>query len=311
MENTVLPTFIIIGAGKSGTTALHHLLNTHPEVYMTPVKETNFFELEGKPIISDPKDDPDRLYHYPQSVNTWEDYKNLFKEAGDVKAIGEASPMYLYGKDAAKNIKEKLPNVKIIATLREPVDRLYSRWLHLLRDGNDPIGDFEDCLDKKSIWWKRNDLVREGFYGTNIKRYIDLFPESQLKIFLYDDLRNKPDTVMKELFDFIGVDSKFEPPVDREYNVSGKPKNSFIDNLIGTNSVLINTAKKVAPSITNQFKDGRAKQWLTKLRKKNMDRPEIKKDFKLKLFNEVYYDEIDKLEKLINKDLSAWKNKYK
>jgi hypothetical protein len=308
--SNLLPSFIIIGAGKSGTTALHHFLSVHPEVFMTPVKETNFFELEGLPTHTDPADDPDRLYHYPQSINNWSDYKALFAQAIDVKAIGEASPMYLYGKRAPQHIHEKLPNVKLIAILREPVDRLYSRWLHLLRDGNDPIGNFEGCLNRDSIWWKRNDLVQEGFYGTHLARYVELFPNDQLKIFLHDDLKHNSSKVMKELFDFIGVDSSFQAPLEREYNVSGKPKNSAVDRLIGSNSFVIQTAKKIAPSLVDQFKDGKAKQWLTNLRKKNMDRPTIDKAFKQQLFNEVYADEIDKLEQLIGRDLSHWKTKY-
>jgi hypothetical protein len=310
MKNSLLPTFIIIGAGKSGTTAVYHFLNEHPEVFMSPVKETNFFELEGKPIGTDSEEDPYNLYHYPQSINTWKAYKKLFKDAKSNQAIGEASPMYLYGERSAGHIKDKLPDVKLIAILREPVDRLYSRWLHLLRDGNESIGDFKDCLNKSSIWWKRNDLVTEGFYGTNLKKYTDLFPTSQLKVLLYDDFKENPEGFLKEIFEYIGVDSSFEPSLDREYNVSGKPKNPIVDNLIGTDSFLVKTAKKIAPSATEQLKKGMAKQMLTSLRKKNMERPKIQKKFKLKLFNEVYLEEIEKLEKLINRDLTSWKTKY-
>jgi len=310
MTKTLLPSFIIIGAGKSGTTALHHFLSEHPEVFMTPVKETNFFELEGMPVLSDPTDDPERLYHYPQSINNWNDYNALFAQAGDVKAIGEASPMYLYGKRAPQHIHDKLPNVKLVAILREPVDRLYSRWLHLLRDGNDPIGSFEGCMDRESIWWKRNDLIQEGLYGTHIKRYVDLFTPDQLKIFLHDDLKHNPQQVMKELFEFIGVDPGFQAPLEREYNVSGKPKNSLVDRLIGSNSILIQSAKRIAPGVVNQIKDGKAKQWLTAMRKQNMDRPAIDKAFKNTIFQEVYADEVDKLEALIQRDLTHWKTKY-
>jgi hypothetical protein len=306
----LLPTFILIGAGKSGTTALHHFLNQHPDVFMTPVKETNFFELEGRPIVSDPKTDPDRLYHYPQSINNWEDYKGLFADSGKVKAIGEASPMYLYGKRAPEHIKERLPNVKLIAILREPVDRLYSRWTHLLRDGNDPIGPFEGCLNHDSIWWKRNDLVTEGFYGTNIKRYFDLFPKEQIKVFLHDDLRNDSEKVMRELFAFIGVDSDFKADLEREYNVSGKPKNKLIDTLIGSNSILIKSVKAIAPGLIDALKEGAAQKLLTNLRKKNMERPDVDKAFKYKLFNEVYAQEVNLLEEVIGRDLTHWKNKY-
>lgn len=310
MEKSLLPTFLIIGAGKSGTTAMYEFLNMHPEVHMSSIKETNFFELEGKPLILDPKDDPERLFHYPQSVNKWEDYKALFKDAGDKKEIGEASPMYLYGKRAPKHIKKELPNVKLIAILREPVDRLYSRWLHLLRDGNEDIGDFEGCIDRSTLWWRRNDLIKEGFYGTHLKRYTDLYPDSQIKVFLYDDFKDNNQAIMEEVFEFIGVDSSFTLPPETEFNVSGKPKNPLIDKLIGTNGIIIKTAKKIAPSLLESLKNGKAKQFLTKLRKKNMARPEISNKFKLRLFNEVYLEEVELLEKLIKRDLTFWKTKY-
>jgi hypothetical protein len=310
MTNSPLPTFLIIGAGKSGTTAVYEFLDMHPEVFMSKIKETNFFELEGKPVIIDPKDDPENLFHYPQSINNWEDYKNLFKDAGQKKARGEASPMYLYGKRAPMHIKEKLPDVKLIAILREPVDRLYSRWLHIIRDQNETIGDFKGCLDKTSIWWRRNDLIKEGFFGTNLKRYFDIFPKSQLKVLIYDDLKENPEAVMKEIYEFIGVHPSFKPDLGREYNVSGKPKNPIIDKLIGTNGIIIKAAKKIAPSLMEKLKNGKAKQFLTNLRKKNMERPDVGNDFKLKLFNEVYLKEVELLEKLIDRDLTSWKTRY-
>ena len=304
----ILPNFIIIGAGKSGTTALHNYCHAHPEVFMTGVKETNFFELEGKPIESNSISDPERLYHYPQSINNWEDYKNLFKEVENEIAYGETSPMYLYGKRAPFHIREKLPYVKIIAILREPVNRLYSRWLHLLRDGNDPIGDFENSMDKSSIWWRRNDLVTEGFYFDHLKRYYELFPKEQIKVFLYDDLRQDSSKVMRELFDFIGVDSNFVPDLDREYNVSGKPKNAILDKLVGANSILIKTAKSVAPGLVEKLKESSGvNKVLLDVRKQNMERPDISMAFKKQLYDSVYKSQIEQLETLIDRDLSKWK----
>lgn len=305
-----LPTFIIIGAGKSGTTALHNYCEAHPQVFMTSVKETNFFELEGHTINHNQEDDPEQLFHYPQSITTWEDYRNLFSEVTNEVALGETSPMYLYGKRAPQHIKEKLPDVKLIAILREPVNRLYSRWTHLLRDQNDPVAnmDFSQALDKDTLWWKRNDLVREGMYYTHISRYFELFDRSQLKVFLFDDLRNNSELVMQELFDFIGVDSSFKPDLDREYNVSGKPKNPIVDSLIGTNSILINTAKKLAPGLVEKIKQsGQAQKMLTDVRKKNMEKPVVSDDVNAAIYKKYYQEEVEKLEGLLQRDLSKWK----
>lgn len=303
-----LPTFVIIGAGKSGTTAIHEYCDQHPEVFMTRVKETNFFELEDQKISYTVKEDPERLHHYPQSINNLEDYKNLYLEAeGTEKALGETSPMYLYGKRAPTNIKKNVPEIKIVAILRQPIDRLYSRYLHLSRDGHQPTEHFEDALDQSTIWWKRNDLVTEGFYYTHLKRYYDLFNEKQIKIFLYEDLRQDSERIMRELFDFIGVDSTFRPSLETEYNVSGKPKNPIIDKLIGSNSILIKTAKSIAPNLISRLKNSPAAQkQLTDLRKKNLDRSKLSAEIRNRFLDEVYGDEIQKLSKLLARDLSHW-----
>tara|TARA_Y100000768_G_C23938599_1_gene663900 strand:+ start:316 stop:1245 length:930 start_codon:yes stop_codon:yes gene_type:complete len=303
-----LPTFVIIGAGKSGTTAIHEYCDQHPEVFMTAVKETNFFELEGKKINYTPEEDPERLHHYPQSINNPEDYKALYRAAqGNEKAYGETSPMYLYGKNAPANIKKYVPEAKIIAILRNPVDRLYSRFLHLSRDGNEPTKNFEDALDQSTIWWRRDDLVKEGFYYTHLKRYYELFEPNQIKVFLYEDLKKDSDQLMRDLFTFIGVNPDFKPQLDVEYNVSGKPKNPLIDKLIGANSILLRTAKTVAPGIISKLKgSAQAQKMLTDIRKKNLDRSPLSTEVKGKLIEEVYKDEITKLGQLIHRDLSKW-----
>ena len=165
----------------------------------------------------------------------------------------------------------------------------------------------EEAEKKKE---QEEEVVTEGFYGSNIKRYFDLFPKEQIKVFLHDDLRNDSEKVMRELFDFIGVDSDFKADLEREYNVSGKPKNKLMDTLIGSNSVLIKSVKAIAPGLIDALKEGAAQKVLTNLRKKNMERPDVDKAFKHKLFNEVYAQKVNLLEEVIGRDLTHWKNKY-
>ncbi|WP_224997459.1 sulfotransferase [Cesiribacter sp. SM1] len=310
--NSLLPTFLIIGAGKSGTTSLHKYLDQHPEVFMCPVKETNFFELEGEELVRSRKQDPERFKHYPQSVTVWEEYVKLFNQATRAKAIGETSPMYLYGKRSPENIRKYLPEAKLIVILREPTSRLYSRYLHLARDGRLPTPNFEDALDKNNtVWWTRNDLVQEGFYYKHLSRYFEFFPREQIKIFLYEDLQKNPVKVMKELFGFIGVDDSFQPNMEVTYNLSGKPKNGFINSLIGADGVLIKSAKAVLPGgVVKLLKKSTASQKMVQnIRKKNLERPPVTPEVKKRFYSEVYADDIDKLEKLINRDLSRWKPK--
>ncbi len=302
----VWPNFIIIGAGKSGTTTIYEYLKQHPQVFMSEVKETNFFALEGKEVKAI-DDSEGQMEHYPWAINNEKDYLALFDKVTNEKAIGEVSPMYLYNELAPVNIHNKLPNVKLIAILRQPVERLYSRYMHLARESREPSKDFADALNENSIWWKRNDLVTEGFYGTYLKRYFKLFSPNQIKVFLYDDLRKNEAEVIKELFSFIGIDDEFVPTVGEEFNKSGRIKNRKLDLLIGQNSILVKGAQKISPSIVKKVKESEGlKRTINRLRNKNLEKAPLSKELKSEMTNSIYKNEILKLQDLINRDLSHW-----
>lgn len=299
------PNFLVIGAGKSGTTSLYEYLNEHPEVFMSPVKETNFFALQGEQLV-DQKDDPEQMSHYPWSVTDYESYKDLFKDVTNEKAIGEVSPMYLYSKKAVVNIKERMPNVKLIAILRQPTDRLYSRYLHLARESRTPTSSIADALNKDSIWWKRNDLIQEGFYHAHLKKYYALFPKEQIHVILYDDFRTNPKAVIRDIYQFIGVDSSYAPSMNTDFNVSGFVANKKLDNIIGQNSTVKSWITKASPALTRYMSGNKTiKSWVNQMRNKNLKRPALSKTLKLQI-NEIYRSEIDKLQSLISKDLSHW-----
>jgi len=118
----VRPNFIIIGAGRAGTTSLYHYLRQIPQVFMSPIKETNFFafqegvsdvEAEIRPVTGD---------LFP--IRRREDYLALFAEAGDAVAVGEASPLYMFSPGTAQRMKDALPKARIIAVLRDPAVKL-------------------------------------------------------------------------------------------------------------------------------------------------------------------------------------------
>ena len=110
------PTFMIIGAARSGTTALYDLVRQHPQVFMSAIKEPNYFAFEGEPLDWE---GPGKEF-VNNSVARWEDYCALFAPAPDNTARGEASPLYLWSPDAAQRIKARLPDVRMIAVLRNP-----------------------------------------------------------------------------------------------------------------------------------------------------------------------------------------------
>jgi len=302
----IWPNFLIIGAGKSGTTSLDFYLEQHPEVFMSPVKEPNFYgyELHQETDFSSA---PDELAYYQQSVTDKASYLQLFSEVESEKAVGEISNTYLYHKNACTRIKKYIPEAKLIAIFRQPAERLYSRYLHLARDNRLPTENFADCLDKSTIWWQRNDLVKEGFYYRHLSKFYDEFPKDQIKVFLYDDLKNDTAGLMREIFEFLGVDPGFSPDTSVKYNSSGFVKSKNYDKVFGYNGLIRQTAKKLVPGRIYQTlrRNPVAQKALTKVREKNLHKPKLSPELKREVTN-IYREDIEKLSALVEKDLSHW-----
>jgi len=295
--NARVPNFLIIGAGKSGTTSLSNYLNQHPEIFISTKAEPNFFVYEGKEDASG-------------VITSWDDYLSTYSGSTPNQKLGEASPMYLYSPEAPDCIKKHIPNVKLIAILRHPIDRLYSRHMQLVRLGQNPSNDIEEAFDKKSIWWKRPDLISEGYYSTYLKRYYERFNADNIKIFLYEDYENNPQQMYSEICDFIDVNSSFSPDFKIRMNQSGQIKNPIFDQVIGENSKLKNFVKSKFPALFNKFRSTPiAVRKLNQLRRLNLDRRDIDSQLRNKLTEYIYKDEILALQDLIGRDLSTWLNK--
>ncbi|NOY52921.1 MAG: sulfotransferase domain-containing protein [Deltaproteobacteria bacterium] len=220
----MLPNFLIIGAQKSGTTSLYHYLRQHPEIYMSPEKEPRFFAFEG-----------DKSGRYPYtSLKT---YEKLFDNVQSEKAVGEGSTYYLFSRKAPSRIKHYIPDIKMIAVLRNPIERAYSQYLFLIREGREQRTDFRqviqdekylmDTAPTKSIYLAR------GLYGEQIQRYLALFSKEQLRIYLYDHFKTQPLSILQDIFSYLSVDTEFVPDISLNYNVSVIPRNKTIHLLLG------------------------------------------------------------------------------
>ena len=179
-----MPNFIIIGSGKCGTTSLYHYLNQHPDIFMSPMKETNFFSFEEKQLDFRGIGDYELT---SSSVTKLKDYEDLFKSVTNEHAIGEASPVYIYDENTPTRIKNYIPNAKIIAILRDPSDRAFSNYMSRFAKGFEPITDFSTALAmedkrKKDNWSFMFHYRSQGFYYSMLKRYYDLFDADQIKI---------------------------------------------------------------------------------------------------------------------------------
>jgi hypothetical protein len=302
-----IPDFLVIGAGKSGTTSVDKYLSQHPDIFVPKSKEPNFFGYENMKV-EDFNGNQEEIAHFKRSVTRLEDYLKIFEEAKPHQIKGETSNTYMYHEQAPEKIKYYNPDVKLIAVLRQPAGRLYSRYLHLARENRTPTKNFSDCLDRSSIWWKRNDLIKEGFYYKNLYKYYELFPKENIRVYLYEDLQSNPLKVMQDIYGFLGVDATFSPDVTVRYNESGFVKNKFLNKIYGQGGFISRSIRAILPTTLVQKLRGNLalKKKMFALRSKNLDRPGMDPAIRKTLTFDVYQEDIKNLEKLIGRDLGNW-----
>lgn len=301
-----MPNFLVIGAAKAGTTALYHYLNQHPEIYMSPVKETNFFALEGEELnFCGPGDQAVlRRSKIVSSVTSIEEYRGLFGRVSGEKAIGEASPLYLYSPKAPERIRHYIPEAKLIAVLRNPVERAYSNFLMMIRYGSrEPITDFSRALQEeerriKDNWEHTWHYKRMGFYHAQLKRYFDTFDRDQIRVYLYEDLTDKSDGVLQHIFRFLDVDDTFSPDMSSRHNVSGIPKNKALHDFLRKKHPIKSILKPLTP-------EGLRQRIITSLQNRNLEKPPLSPEVRRQLV-EAYREDILKLQDLIQRDLTKW-----
>ncbi len=294
MNDVKLPNFLLVGAPKSGTTSLYYYLVDHPQVFMSKLKEPHFFSKPCKKLpFKGPKDETLGSTMYMNL--TWEDYINLFRGASKYEAVGEASADYLYYfKCSIENIKKYLGNPRIIIILRNPIERAFSAYLHMVRDGREYLS-FREALEeetyrKEKNWdfmWLYTDV---GFYYEQVKAYIENF--SHVKIFIYEDLKNNPINFIGELYKFLGIDSNFLPNLEKRYNVGGVPRSWY--KLFIQRNPIKRFAKKFTPEKLEMI-----------LKKVGLLKPEMCLEDK-EYLKEIFKNDILKLQDLINRDLSFW-----
>lgn len=300
---TKLPNFLIAGMAKCGTSSLANYLQQHPDIFISARKEPRFFTSQDKEIfpLHGPKDDAVMDWYVPELEN----YKGLFKEA-DCKAIGEASADTVYfHKHTIPLIKEHLGNPKIIIILRNPVKRAFSAYQHLKRDLRDPL-DFENALEAepervRANWELIYHYKTASLYYEPVKAFLENF--DQVKVVLNEDLAKNPQSVLKECFEFLGVDESFEVDTSMKLNPSGIPKNRFVHDFLWKESKLKSAIRPLLRMFVRQ--QTLRKKIANKLIAKNLDKLQMSKDTEDRL-KSFFKEDTFKTSQLINKDLTAW-----
>ena len=306
MVNRGIPNFLIVGAEKAGTTALYSYLTLHPEICMSKVKEPNFFsedvvpEKHQKHLINPPRqillNPTGTPYEHFSFVRDLDLYISLFEDCGQAKAVGEASTTYLYSEVAAEKIWKFNPHMKIVAILRNPLERAFSAYRMDVSIGR-VIDPFDVAIRKH---WR---YIERGQYYRQLQRYIRLFPKDQIHIILYEDFVAHVDDVLRNLFQFLDVSTESAIfSMKLWVNNTQKPRKPLLNYLLyqsGIKSLISRYApgglKKLGKTLYYRAKDQTTKS----------SKPPLSKEARI-LFAQHLLEDVEMLSREFKLDLSSW-----
>jgi len=235
--------FLVVGAAKSGTTALHRYLGQHPRIFLPEVKELHFWEQNRNPNRAI------RRFSRPYTVpTTLLGYLSWFDSAAEGQVVGEVCPSYLFYHDLTiASLRDYHPaweRVKIVIILRDPIDRIFSQYRHVRRKGIDPENlDLAASIRREPL---RRDCLEVtcglqylgmSMYYAQVKAFLDSFDD--VRVYLYQDLRDDAPGLLADLFRFLGVDEGPATAIDttRRVNVTkgrAVPRSAFHRRLYET-----------------------------------------------------------------------------
>lgn len=224
-----LPDFIIGGAMKSGTTTLHQILASHPDVGLAH-DELGFFDMDS--LLQHPDfnfyDKGLKAWLSPSMAQApeilWNWYYSQFDSLRDsVKLIGEDSTTYLASSLAAERIAGQNKPIKLIFILRQPTKRSISHYLHLLKSGR-AIYSLEDTIN-----YLPDTILRRSLYKTQLESYYRLIPAEQIKVIIFEEFIKNPATTIKDICKFLGI--AFEKLHLKDLEIHANPTKT--PNLIG------------------------------------------------------------------------------
>jgi hypothetical protein len=288
------PTFLVIGAQKCGTTSLYEYLGQHPEVFMSPVKELRYFSGEAASKDAAAIDGP--------VIPDFSTYCEYFEGAAKHQAAGEVSPSYIFYPGTAKHIHRHLPNVRLIAILRDPVERAFSEYWHHWKMGRRLKKDFlgfmlSENVDAEPQLSEYQDCVRRGLYHRQLKPYFRLFDRHQILILLHEDLKANTEALMQRVYEFIGADTGFAPKTSRAYNRGRMPRRDW--------KYLVSRVGEWWINQRNTEESTRIRYRRRIRRTLNLKRKFVSEKQRDEL-SDLFIDDIKRLECMIGRDLGHW-----
>jgi hypothetical protein len=272
------PSFLGIGATKAGTSSLRHYLKQHPEIFIPDdYKEPGYFCRGG--------DDSSIFYR----VKTPEAYYGMFRGVRDAQAWGEITPHYLGSPYAAQNIRDEVPEARLIVSIRNPVERAFSLYQMNLRNTNHNRGvPFLEAV--------ANDRWTQSPYFEDLSRFYRRFPREQILLILFDEFSTDPAATVRRVFAFLGVDPGFAPDVSKVVNPGGLPRSRLLHLVLNNR-----TARRVGRHVVPMPVQNR----LERLKNDNLQAQRLGPDERRKAAA-LFRDDILRTQDLVGRDLSGW-----
>jgi Sulfotransferase domain len=299
-EGTVnVPDLFLVGAAKCGTTSVAHQLLSHPQVFL-PVakKEPHYFSFaDHAPAYTDAS--------FATTI-VWKrkDYVGLYAKAEPGKRLADCSTSYLYRHSTAiphllQSYGDRAKDLRVSCVLRDPVERAYSHWLYLVRNGHETLS-FDEAIQPANIERRRGqrwgfDYRNYGLYADAVAAYKGAFPH--FKVFLFEELKD-PQRMWDELCTFNGLDRT--PVRTVQANPGGVPKSKWLVRMLRRGKWLRQLSHLAPDSMRTAMRSGR-----DKMMKQALERPAMSAAARAEL-NAFYRADVDRLSAIIGRDLSHW-----
>jgi len=298
MPDPCLPNFFIVGAAKAGTTSLVKYLAQHPDIFMPELKEPKYFSHQDNIF---PHNGPGDGAVDHKVIKDFDRYLELFEPGAKSPARGEASVDYLFFDNVPRRIQKCVPEAVIFIILRNPIDRAFSAYMHMVRDGRENLS-FEEAMGAEAVrrksnyefFWRYTEL---GLYSAQIERYLEVF-HSQVFVLLYDHLVADPLGFSKVVFGLLGVDPHFTPDTSARHNISGRPKMRVLHTLLNRQNAMKSSIKPFLPDAIRHYMQ-------RKVRRMNLKKEAMRLETRERL-KALYKEDIDRLEQMLGTNLGHW-----
>lgn len=300
------PDFVIVGAPKAGSTALHTALLNHPALFLCEPKEPKYFLTAGARPRGHGQRGPGDAHSAREWVWRARDYEALFAPAQPGTLRGESTPFYLWSRDAHRRMAEVIPAAKLIAVIRDPVERAYSNWTHLWADGLEPEPDFLTAcrLEAKRVaegwapFWRYIEL---GRYGEQLAHLYEYFPPEQVLVVRYRDVLDEPATTLDTVCAFLGIETGVVtriPPSNVGRWADDTPRNRRLRRVVRAGAAI---GAFAPPEVWRRTERG----LLARLQRGAGPRPRVAPDVRRALLD-GYRDDVALLERLTGDTYRDW-----